>query len=175
MTALQLTAKPQAPDRWTETELDFAGRPMALTVGLAGDAVAGVRFGLSADNAAWIGAAPRDDDALAGAIDQLHAYAAGTIKDFDLELRLGGTDFQLAVWRALLDIPYGATSSYGRVAAAIGRPSASRAVGAAVGSNPIAIVVPCHRVIGSDGSLTGFGGGLGHKVALLAREGVVTP
>ena len=76
------------------------------------------------------------------------------------------------MWKALLDIPYGSTTTYGALAAAIGRPGQARAIGGAVGSNPVGIIVPCHRVIGANGSLTGFGGGLDNKVALLAREGV---
>ena len=94
------------------------------------------------------------------AVEQLAAYFAGERESFDLDLAPTGTPFQLAVWEALRTIPYGETSSYGELAAQIGRPGASRAVGAANGNNPLSIVVPCHRVIGADGSLTGFGGGL---------------
>ncbi|MGF1610829.1 MAG: methylated-DNA--[protein]-cysteine S-methyltransferase [Kiloniellales bacterium] len=103
-------------------------------------------------------------------IAQLRDYFAGKRTDFDLPLSPRGTPFQLAVWRALCDIPYGETISYGELARRIGRPSASRAVGAANGANPLPIVVPCHRVIGSSGKLTGFGGGLETKAALLALE-----
>lgn len=102
---------------------------------------------------------------------QLAAYFAGTLTEFDLPLAPQGTPFQLSVWRALRQIPYGETVSYGAIAEAIGRPNASRAVGAANGANPLPIVVPCHRVIGSTGKLTGFGGGLDTKAALLALEG----
>lgn len=101
---------------------------------------------------------------------QLAEYFAGTLTEFDLPLAPQGTPFQLSVWRALRRIPYGATVSYGAIAESIGRPSASRAVGAANGANPLPIVVPCHRVIGSTGKLTGFGGGLDTKAALLALE-----
>ena len=101
---------------------------------------------------------------------QLDAYFAGDLTAFDLPLAPGGTAFQLSVWRALRAIPYGETVSYGAIARAIGRPGASRAVGAANGANPLPIVVPCHRVIGSTGKLTGFGGGLDTKAALLALE-----
>ena len=103
-------------------------------------------------------------------MDQLASYFAGERRDFDLPLAPRGTEFQLAVWRALRRIPYGVTVSYGALAQAIGRPKASRAVGAANGANPLPIVVPCHRVIGSSGKLTGFGGGLATKAHLLALE-----
>lgn len=103
-------------------------------------------------------------------IAQLRAYFAGELADFELPLAPEGTDFQRSVWDALLKIPYGATVSYGEIARAIGRPKASRAVGAANGDNPIPIVVPCHRVIGSTGKLTGFGGGLEIKATLLDLE-----
>jgi methylated-DNA-[protein]-cysteine S-methyltransferase len=104
------------------------------------------------------------------AIRQLRAYFAGELKDFDLRLSLIGTDFQLRVWHTLQTIPYGETISYGQLAQRIGSPKAARAVGLANGSNPIPIVVPCHRVIGSNGSLVGYGGGLSNKKALLALE-----
>jgi methylated-DNA-[protein]-cysteine S-methyltransferase len=107
---------------------------------------------------------------LRSAVGQLSDYFAGNRRSFDLSLRLQGTPFQLTVWRALQDIPYGQTISYGELARRIGNPKASRAVGLANGSNPIAIVVPCHRVIGSNGKLTGYGGGLCHKETLLALE-----
>ena len=116
----------------------------------------------------------RDDAPFAEALRQLRAYFAGELLDFDLALAPEGTAFQLAVWQALRRIPYGETVSYGEVARAIGRPTASRAVGAANGRNPLPIVIPCHRVIGSTGKLTGFGGGLDTKAALLALEGVPT-
>ncbi len=101
---------------------------------------------------------------------QLGEYFAGTRKTFDLPLRLSGTEFQVSVLEALQTIPYGETTSYGAIAKQIGRPKAVRAVGAANGRNPIPIVVPCHRVIGSGGDLTGFGGGLDTKEALLRLE-----
>ena len=111
-----------------------------------------------------------DDRPLRRAVEQLKAYFAGDLRTFDLPLRMEGTPFQLAVWRALQDIPYGETTSYGEIARRVGTPQGSRAVGLANGSNPIAIVVPCHRVIGSNGKLTGYGGGLGNKETLLALE-----
>ena len=104
------------------------------------------------------------------ALDQLGAYFSGARTEFELTLAPQGTPFQRAVWDALCAIPYGETRSYGEIAGAIGRPTASRAVGAANGSNPLPIVVPCHRVIGATGKLTGFGGGLETKAALLALE-----
>ncbi len=107
---------------------------------------------------------------LANARRQLEEYFTGSRKDFDLPLRLNGTEFQLRVLKALQKIPYGETVSYGEIARRIGKPKAMRAVGAANGRNPIPIVVPCHRVIGSGGDLTGFGGGLDTKEALLRLE-----
>jgi methylated-DNA-[protein]-cysteine S-methyltransferase len=101
---------------------------------------------------------------------QLDAYFAGELKDFDVPLDVQGTDFQQLVWKQLTAIPYGETWSYGEMAAAIGKPSASRAVGHANGRNPVSIIVPCHRVIGSSGKLVGYGGGLDRKQALLALE-----
>jgi methylated-DNA-[protein]-cysteine S-methyltransferase len=101
---------------------------------------------------------------------ELNAYFAGKLRRFTVPLDLRGTAFQLRVWELLCDILYGETRSYGEVAQAIGKPKAARAVGQAVGRNPISIVVPCHRVIGSDGGLTGYGGGLHRKKALLDLE-----
>lgn len=108
--------------------------------------------------------------ALAEAKRQLEEYFAGERRDFDLPLSPHGTAFQRRVWAELRRIPFGETISYGELAARIGKPSASRAVGAANGRNPLPVVVPCHRVIGSDGRLTGFGGGLPTKQALLDLE-----
>ncbi|HEY1772094.1 MAG TPA: methylated-DNA--[protein]-cysteine S-methyltransferase [Gammaproteobacteria bacterium] len=104
---------------------------------------------------------------------QLKAYFVGKLEDFDLPLSPQGTEFQLKVWKALQTIPYGKTWSYGELARRIKRPAASRAVGAANGQNPIPVIVPCHRVIGANGSLTGFGGGLPIKQKLLALEGAL--
>ena len=101
---------------------------------------------------------------------QLEEYFAGTRKEFDLPLHLSGSDFQVQVLKELQQIPYGETTSYGEIARRIGRPKAMRAVGAANGRNPIPIIIPCHRVIGSSGDLTGFGGGLDTKEALLRLE-----
>ena len=121
--------------------------------------------------AAW----QRDDAVFAAAITQLAEYFAGTRKAFSLPLRPAGTAFQLGVWAALREIPFGATLSYGELARRIGQPAAARAVGAANGANPLPIVVPCHRVIGADHSLTGFGGGLETKRFLLAHEARLSP
>jgi len=113
---------------------------------------------------------------------QLDEYFAGSRTTFDLPLDLQGTRFQLAAWRSLARIPFGATTSYGQQAAALGIPKAARALGAANGANPVCIVLPCHRVIGADGSLTGFGGGLptkqwllDHEASVLASSSVSTP
>ncbi len=108
--------------------------------------------------------------ALKEAIQQMNAYFAGTLREFELPFAPEGTPFQRRVWKELLNIPYGTTISYGDLARRIGDPKASRAVGLANGSNPIAIVIPCHRVIGSNGKLTGYGGGLKTKEWLLALE-----
>ncbi len=101
---------------------------------------------------------------------QLQGYASGTLREFDLPLALRGTDFQRRVWQALCDIGFGQTISYSELARRIGSPSAVRAVGAAVGRNPVSVIVPCHRIVGADGSLTGYAGGLDRKRALLAHE-----
>jgi methylated-DNA-[protein]-cysteine S-methyltransferase len=112
----------------------------------------------------------RDDAGLAHVVRQLDAYFAGTLTDFDVPMEMRGTDFQRRVWAGLCEIPYGETISYGELARRVGSPNASRAVGLANGRNPVAIIVPCHRVIGADGSLTGYGGGLDRKVWLLEHE-----
>jgi methylated-DNA-[protein]-cysteine S-methyltransferase len=112
----------------------------------------------------------RDDTPFADAVDQLAAYFAGELKEFTLELRLDGTPFQRSVWDQLRRIPYGETRSYGELADALGNPGASRAVGLANGKNPIGVIVPCHRVVGANGSLTGYGGGLHRKKSLLDFE-----
>ncbi|MFN8018048.1 MAG: methylated-DNA--[protein]-cysteine S-methyltransferase [Acidimicrobiales bacterium] len=112
----------------------------------------------------------RDDGAFAAPASQLAEYFAGTRTDFDLPLAPEGTEFQQRVWAALRTIPYGATRSYGEVADQIGSPNGSRAVGLANGRNPIAIIVPCHRVIGANGTLTGYAGGMDRKRYLLDLE-----
>ena len=115
--------------------------------------------------------AVRNDSAVKEARRQLQAYFDGDLRAFDLPLAAEGSAFQKRVWTALCDIPYGETISYGELARRIGQPTAARAVGLANGQNPISIVVPCHRVIGANGSLTGYGGGLPRKRWLLAHEG----
>jgi methylated-DNA-[protein]-cysteine S-methyltransferase len=104
------------------------------------------------------------------AMTQLEEYFAGTRRDFELPLDLQGTEFQVAAWNALAEIPYGRIATYGQQAASIGRPKAVRAIGGANGRNPVAIVLPCHRIVGADGSLTGFGGGIEVKKWLLDHE-----
>jgi methylated-DNA-[protein]-cysteine S-methyltransferase len=121
------------------------------------------------DRSDWV----RDDRGFPDAVDQLEEYFAGRRTDFDLELNLVGSEFQRRVWQALLTIPYGETRSYGEIAEQIGAAGAARAVGLANGHNPIAIIVPCHRVIGANGSLTGYGGGLHRKRSLLEMEKTV--
>ena len=111
---------------------------------------------------------------LSAANQQLQAYFAGSLRQFDLSLDLrGGTAFQQSVWQALLRIPAGETTSYGEISRRIAKPLAVRAVGTAIGRNPISIIVPCHRVVGTDGSLTGYAGGLDRKLALLQLEGAL--
>lgn len=114
----------------------------------------------------------QDGEALAPYLAQFRAYFAGRLQRFTLPLAAVGTPFQRTVWQALCDIPYGETRSYRDIALAIGKPTAMRAVGAANGRNPLSIIVPCHRVIGKDGSLTGYAGGLPIKQALLRLEGI---
>lgn len=114
-----------------------------------------------------------DHPVLDAVASQLGQYFAGERFEFDVPLDLRGTDFQMAVWRALAEIPFGETSTYGDQAHRIGRPKAARAVGAANGQNPVSIVLPCHRIVGKDGSLTGFAGGLDTKRFLLDHERTV--
>lgn len=151
------------------------GTPMGAVLlartdaGLAGLWFEGQRH--SPDSAGWT--ADEGDALLREAERQVLDYFAGRRAAFDLPLDLShGTPFQQAVWRALCAIERGQTTRYGQLAAQLGQPSASRAVGAAVGRNPISVIVPCHRVIGADGSLTGYAGGLPRKVQLLTLEGV---
>lgn len=117
----------------------------------------------------------RDDTVLPALREQLDAYWAGTLTDFDVPLATTGTPFQTAVWAALRDVPYAATCTYAQLAAAIGRPTAVRAVGAANGRNPVCLVVPCHRVVGAGGALTGYAGGLERKRFLLQHETTHAP
>lgn len=153
--------------------LHFDSALGGITLAATDQGLAGVWFDRqrhSPDMTGW----QRNDDhpVLREAARQLGDYFAGRRQHFDLPLDLShGTAFQQSVWRALLAIPTGATTSYGALSAGVGRPAAVRAVGAAVGRNPISVIVPCHRVLGSDGSLTGYAGGLERKSALLELEG----
>ena len=136
-----------------------------------GDGLAGVWFDgqrhYPAETSAWL---PASTALLDRAAEQLGAYFAGKLTQFDLPLAAVGTSFQQAVWQQLVAIPFGQTRSYGQIAQALGKPSASRAVGMAVGRNPWSVIVPCHRVLGSGGQLTGYAGGLDRKRWLLALE-----
>ena len=175
------TAAPQflPPDEkrhrfwWDEVTVPVGTSKLEVLLISDGEALTGLWFGDShpgtpSGTEAWV----RDASPVAGAAEQLTAYAEGDLTEFNLALRPAGTGFQRSVWERLMGIPYGTTTTYGQVAADVGRPNGSRAVGAAVGSNPISIVIPCHRVIGANGSLTGYGGGLDNKVALLKLEGI---
>jgi methylated-DNA-[protein]-cysteine S-methyltransferase len=139
---------------------------------LAGDekALTGLRMEEQSHPPPGRGGLAQDKGAFPEVVDQLTAYFAGELTEFDVTLGMEGTAFQRRVWSALVEIPYGETVSYGQLATRIGQPSASRAVGLANGRNPIAIIVPCHRVIGSSGSLVGYGGGLDRKRKLLELE-----
>ncbi len=141
-----------------------------LTLTAVGGLLTGVRMHEQRHTPKLPAGCQRDDAGLAHVVEQLNAYFAGTLTDFDLPIEMHGTDFQRHVWRGLCEIPYGERISYGELARWVGNPKASRAVGLANGRNPVAIIVPCHRVIGADGSLTGYGGGLDRKVWLLEHE-----
>lgn len=157
--------------RMTRVETKLGGVVLAATdTGLAGLWFDAQKH--SPDMTGW-----QTDDAhpvLRAAAAQLLDFLAGRRTTFDLPLDLShGTDFQQAVWQALREIPAGATTSYGALSARIGRPMAVRAVGAAVGRNPVSVIVPCHRVVGATGALTGYAGGLERKTALLQLEGAL--
>jgi len=143
-----------------------------MVVAATADGLAGVWFEGQRhmpDNSRW--EVQPEHPMLLRAIAQLAEYFAGARTRFDLPLDLqGGTSFQQAVWKALLAIPSGATTSYGELSSRIGKPAAVRAVGAAVGRNPVSVIVPCHRVLGANGALTGYAGGLDRKTALLRLE-----
>ncbi|MCB0971788.1 MAG: methylated-DNA--[protein]-cysteine S-methyltransferase [Acidimicrobiales bacterium] len=146
-----------------------------LVLTAAGDRLTGCWFATGTGRADPSAGLARDDDALAEVRRQLEEYFAGDRREFDLDLAPEGTPFQQQVWAQLRAIPYGETASYGEVAAALGAPGASRAVGSANGANPIAIVVPCHRVVGADGRLTGYAGGTDRKRTLLDLERGILP
>jgi methylated-DNA-[protein]-cysteine S-methyltransferase len=151
------------------TTMDSPIGPLLLTSD--GESVTGLWMDNRHDHAA--GGAARDAAALRPVVQALEAYFAGETTGFDLPVRPSGTDFQRKVWAELLKIPYGRTASYGGIATDLGNPTASRAVGLANGRNPISVIIPCHRVIGADGSLTGYGGGLPRKRWLLDHERAV--
>jgi methylated-DNA-[protein]-cysteine S-methyltransferase len=158
------------PQRWGLIATHFA--TFAAWIDSAGRLT---RFNLSADGAADVDPhAVRDDAALGDLRRQVEQYCRGERQVFAIERAAQGSPFQIDVWNALMEIPFGATASYGQIARAVGRPQAARAVGAANHANPIALIVPCHRVIGADGSLTGYGGGLPLKQALLRHEAEVS-
>lgn len=146
----------------------------ALTLVADGDALAGLYLTEQRHLPPATSHGPRDDTVLPALREQLIAYWAGQLDRFDVPLAMVGTPFRLRVWTALQCIPYAETWSYGRLATEIGQPNASRAVGLANGRNPISIVVPCHRVVGSGGQLTGYGGGLARKQFLLDLEAGAT-
>lgn len=155
-----------APERWGTIETRFS----TFAAWIDGDGRL-TRFRLDARAAATVNPiAVHEEGAIADLRQQIEEYCAGTRRVFDVERAAAGTAFQHAVWDALMRIPFGTTASYGDVARRIGAPKAARAVGLANANNPIALIVPCHRVIGADGSLTGYGGGLAMKKALLAHE-----
>jgi methylated-DNA-[protein]-cysteine S-methyltransferase len=133
-------------------------------------------LGLSERERTWIAAngGERDDKAVAPVARQIAEYFAGKRQSFDLPLAARGTSFQKQVWAALLKIPFGETTTYAALAAKVGRPGAYRAVGRANATNPIAVIVPCHRVIGTDGTLTGYAGGIPAKQKLLELEGALS-
>jgi len=141
-----------------------------LTLVAAGDSLVALYFDDDPHAARARADAARDDRRLRAATTELEEYFAGTRTTFDLPLAPEGTAFQKKVWAALCRIPFGDTATYGQIARAVGRPAASRAIGGANHRNPIAIIVPCHRVIGADGSMTGYGGGLRRKRLLLDLE-----
>lgn len=140
-----------------------------LTLTAGDDALTGVEFG----RIEYPALEQVPNDLLLETAHRISEYFAGKRRIFDLPLAPGGTEFQRAVWGGLCDIPFGETRSYGDLAAAIGNPGAARAVGMANNRNPISIIIPCHRVIGADGSLVGYGGGLNMKQTLLRLEGVL--
>ena len=146
-----------------------------LLVAAGPDGLRHIRFAESGAPARTEPGWRRDDQLLSEARTQLAAWFAGERRDFSLALAPRGTPFRIRVWALLAEIPWGTTTTYGALAQRLGKPGSARAVGAANGANPLPIVVPCHRVIGADGALTGFGGGLAAKRWLLAHEGRVFP
>jgi methylated-DNA-[protein]-cysteine S-methyltransferase len=164
--------RPSAGDESGVTYTTTVSSPIGpLTLARRGDALTAVRMEeqrhQSGVEPGWLPA----DDRFGDVIDQLSAYFDGDRTTFDLPTKLDGTEFQRAVWAALCEIPFGETVSYAELARRVGRPDAMRAVGQANGRNPLAVVVPCHRVVAADGTLGGYGGGLARKRWLLDHEG----
>lgn len=141
-----------------------------LTLAGAGSTLMHLRMAGQAHEPDRSGWQPAESGSFDDVVEQLEAYFSGSLTQFDVQLHMAGTAFQRRVWDALRTIPYGETRSYGEIATQIGSPGASRAVGLANGRNPIGIIVPCHRVVGSTGSLTGYAGGVDRKRALLNLE-----
>jgi methylated-DNA-[protein]-cysteine S-methyltransferase len=161
----------------TTTHVTIGSPVGPLTLVASGGRLTGLYMDAQRHLPDWAAFGPAGDPAsapFAAAAGQLSRYFAGQLTRFDLPLELAGTAFQRQVWTALRDIPYGRTTTYGELAAGLGKAAASRAVGLANGKNPIAIIIPCHRVIGADGSMTGYGGGLPRKRLLLDLETRVT-
>jgi methylated-DNA-[protein]-cysteine S-methyltransferase len=171
-----MTIPPNKGTTMTETLTSTVQSPIGPLTLIATD---GIMTALSMHEQRHLVPPPSDaitDDAwFKDVADQLDAYFVGDLTTFDLDMQLIGTSFQRSVWSQLCAIPYGETISYGELAKRVGNPNASRAVGLANGRNPIAIIVPCHRVIGADGSLTGYGGGLERKTWLLDHEVLYRP
>jgi methylated-DNA-[protein]-cysteine S-methyltransferase len=151
------------------SSIGYASTPLGrVLVVTSGQDLVGLSF--EGRDPAPAGTPDREPDALVAVRTHLDEYFAGIRATFDVPIRLEGTSFQIEVWSALLEIPHGSVATYGQIARRIGRPAAARAVGAANGRNPISIVVPCHRLVGTGGELTGYGGGLDRKEWLLAHE-----
>jgi methylated-DNA-[protein]-cysteine S-methyltransferase len=153
------------------SSIGYASTPLGrVVVVTSGQDLVGLSFGGGERTSPMVDLRDRESDALTAVRTQLDEYFAGVRTLFDVPLRLRGTSFQLEVWSALLDIPLGTVATYGEIARQLGRPAAARAVGAANGRNPVSILVPCHRLVGTGGDLTGYGGGLDRKQWLLAHE-----
>ena len=162
--------------RHCSAQTTFASPLGPVLIARSADGIAGVWFAAQKHHPGPLAA--REDGAdplLRRAAEQLGAYFGGETDRFDLPLDLQGSAFERAVWRALLEIGRGSTASYGAIARRLGSANAVRAVGGAIGRNPVSVIVPCHRVVGSDGSLTGYAGGTDRKRALLVLEGVALP
>jgi methylated-DNA-[protein]-cysteine S-methyltransferase len=170
---MQMSSSTKAVHSLATAQITLATPLGPLLLARTAQGLAGAWFEGQKDHPGQLTAPEKIDDAvLMQAAAQLNEYFNGTRQEFDLTLDLHGTEFQCNVWRALLKIDLGATQSYGDIARAVNSPQGVRAVGAAVGKNPLSVIVPCHRVMGSDGSLTGYAGGLDRKRALLKLEGV---